>query len=226
MFAMYVPDMGSVGYALVSSTRVFHGLSAGKTGQPPIVGTSLAPPELLPELDPLLLPELDPELEEVEDPELDEPELEPDPDPDEPELEELEPEPEEPEPDEPEPEEPDDDPDPDVDPELDPPFPLLLPLASARAPASVPAPAPELAPAPVPVPSPPPSPPPAHATARLEPTHTDRTARTRIGRASGPVPLRTADHPETATAARRSGANPAGIARAEGSLARSPTAAP
>jgi hypothetical protein len=74
MFARNVVDCGCTGYAVTSSTRVFHGLSAGKTAQPPNVGTGpplldpepeLEPdpelePELLPLLDePLLLPELD-----------------------------------------------------------------------------------------------------------------------------------------------------------------------
>jgi hypothetical protein len=64
----------------VSSIRVFHGLSAGKTLQPPIFGTGpevpLPLPELLPELDPLLLPELLPELLPLLEPLL-LPELEP-----------------------------------------------------------------------------------------------------------------------------------------------------
>jgi hypothetical protein len=62
MLAMYVAELGSTGYFVVSSMRVFHGLSAGKIAQPPKVGMEPVPPPLLLPLpllpDPLLLPEL------------------------------------------------------------------------------------------------------------------------------------------------------------------------
>jgi hypothetical protein len=52
MFAMYVLDIALRGRP---STRVFHALSAGKTWQPPMLGTAPLPPELPLEL-PLPLP--------------------------------------------------------------------------------------------------------------------------------------------------------------------------
>jgi hypothetical protein len=42
MLAMYVAESGWTGNADVSSMRVFHALSAGKMGQPPIVANMLA----------------------------------------------------------------------------------------------------------------------------------------------------------------------------------------
>jgi hypothetical protein len=64
MLAMYVAELASTGHLLVSSTRVFHALSAGKIGQPPIVGTGpfTTTPDELPFDVPLLLPlpELEP----------------------------------------------------------------------------------------------------------------------------------------------------------------------
>ena len=66
MLARYVADIGWTGYAVVSSIRVFHGLSAGNIWQPPIVGTAAVPPPLLLVLDPLPeLPLLLPELPEL-----------------------------------------------------------------------------------------------------------------------------------------------------------------
>jgi hypothetical protein len=54
MLEMYVAELGSTGYFVASSMRVFHGLSAGRIAHPPNVGT---PPELPPLELPLLLPE-------------------------------------------------------------------------------------------------------------------------------------------------------------------------
>src|SRR5580704_4658387 len=75
---MYVVQLALTGNFVVSSMRVFHALSAGKTAQPPIEGggpTDTEDDVLPPEPDPE--PELDPELDPA--PELDSPPLDPAP---------------------------------------------------------------------------------------------------------------------------------------------------
>ncbi len=53
---MNVDELGWTGNFVVSSMRVFQGLSAGKMSQPPMLGTAPAGPPLLLPLPPLLLP--------------------------------------------------------------------------------------------------------------------------------------------------------------------------